>query len=271
MKLDEVTAAVAEQLRQQSELGVKIDIISDVPEIGPSHGGWWQQIPDVTAVFADLKSSTSLNTEKGAKTAAFAYTYFIRAMTAALDNFSADYIDIHGDGIFGLFSQKSQFPAIACAITMKTIVETNVSALFKQDASSNWELTAGIGIDQGTVLVRQLGLKGAKQNEVWAGKPLNVAAKLSSVAKPNELVVSERAFAKYIGASELRQKAIIRNCGCGESNLRKGSTRKLWLKQQISRRRLGLDFDMTYRRKANWCLHHGAEFCEAIITGRRPD
>ena len=38
--------------------------------------------------------------------------------------------------------------------------------------------------------MRRLGLKGAKQNEVWAGMPVNVAAKLSSVAGPNQVVVS---------------------------------------------------------------------------------
>ena len=53
---------------------------------------------------------------------------------------------------------------------------------FNKDASVKWKLEAGVGIDQGMLLVRQLGLKGTKRNEVWAGKPVNMAAKLSSVA-----------------------------------------------------------------------------------------
>jgi class 3 adenylate cyclase len=41
------------------------------------------------------------------------------------------------------------------------------------------------GIDQKTILVRKLGLKAVdgrsdRQNDVWAGKPINLAAKLAS-------------------------------------------------------------------------------------------
>ena len=43
-------------------------------------------------------------------------------------------------------------------------------------------------------LVRRLGLRGTKQNEVWAGKPVNMASKLSSLAGPNEVVASARVF-----------------------------------------------------------------------------
>ena len=34
-------------------------------------------------------------------------------------------------------------------------------------------------------------------NEVWAGTPVNMAVKLSSVAGPNEVAVSERVFSDY--------------------------------------------------------------------------
>ena len=121
---------------------------------------WWQ-IRGVTAVFADLKRSTDLSTFGDPRDAAIAYTYFIRAMTVILDRFSAGYIDIQGDGIFGLFSGRgSEFLAAASAITMKTQMERDVAIRFNQDASTERELEAGIGIDHGTLLVRRLGLSG---------------------------------------------------------------------------------------------------------------
>ena len=172
MILDEVTASVAAQLADQANLGVQVVNQEEVPETGPANRGLWWRIPNVTAVFADLKDSTALSSSVPPEAAAIAYTYFIRAMAVILDRFSAGYIDIQGDGIFGLFGgQRSMFLAAACAITMRTQVEKAVAVKFKRDASVQWGLKAGIGIDQGTLLVRWLGLRGTK--------------KLSQIAVPN--------------------------------------------------------------------------------------
>ena len=275
MKLDEVEADVSAQLDDQAELGIQITRLNDVPETGPTNRGVWYQIPNVTAVFADLKRSTELSADNTPKTSAFAYTYFIRAMAVILDRFSAGYVDIQGDAIFGLFSKGDEFLAAASAITMRTLVEQEVATRFEKDTSTDWKLTAGVGIDRGTLLVRRLGLRGTKQNEVWAGKPVNMAAKLSSVAEPNQVVVSDRVFSQYQQASKLRRRVLIWTCGCEGDNEGKGldadegETTNLWTEEQASED-LGLDFDTIHRLGSRWCEIHGAEFCEALVTGKRP-
>ena len=275
MILDEVTKSVAAQLADQAKLGVQVVNQNGVPEIGPVNRGLWWRIPNVTAVFADLKGSTGLSVSGSRKDAAFAYTYFIRAMAVVFEGFSAGYVDIQGDGIFGLFSGPgSTFAAVACAVTMRTQIERDVSVRFKKAASTQWDLRAGIGIDRGTLLVRRLGLRGMKQNEVWAGKPVNMAAKLSSVAGPNEVAVSGRVFAGYEASSKLRQRALIWSCGCSsgkrgaglETATDQGS--KLWTKQTAPKN-LGLDFQTIFKRKSGWCEKHGSEYCEVAVTGRR--
>lgn len=277
MKLDEVMADVSLQLKQQSELGVQINVQREIPDMGPSHRGLWLKIPQVTAVFADLKRSTGLNANYGPQVAACAYTYFDRAMTVILERFSAAYIDVQGDGIFGLFSGKgSIFLAAAAARTMLTATKQEVATRFKNDASSDWDLVAGIGIDHGTLLVRRLGLRGARENEVWAGNLVNMAAKLSSVAGSNEMAVSERVLAQYSKASRLRQQALLKSCGCnGRTRGRgfdglSGQRSNLWRKEQAPDD-LGLDFDFVHKLSTPWCKAHGPEFCEAIITGQRPN
>ncbi len=266
---------VSAQLEQQAGLGVQITRLNEVPEVGPTNKGLWSQIPKVTAVFADLKNSTELSATERSEVAARAYTYFIRAMAVTLERFSAKYVDIQGDGIFGLFSGPgSAFLAAACGVTMKTLVEREVSARFKKDASTDWELTAGIGIDQGTLLVRRLGLRGTKQNEVWAGKPVNMAAKLSSLAASNEMVVSDRVFGLYERASK-RRRALIWSCGCNGGvqgaglDVPIGRTICLW-ERELAPEDLGLDFANLHRLRSPWCVTHGPEFCEVIVTGRRP-
>lgn len=275
MILDTVVAAVASQLDQQAKLGVQVVLQDAVPDAGPAHRGIWVQIPEVTVVFADLKRSTALNANYGAKVAAHAYTYFTRAMTVILESFQVRYVDVQGDGIFGLFSGKgSRFLAAACAITMKTQLETVVAERFRRDGSARWELKAGIGVDRGKLLVRQLGISGTGMNEVWAGTPVNMAAKLSSVAGANEVVVSERVFTDYEKSSKLRQQALLRDCGCrgrtrgGGLDQSAGTTQSVWNRNRAPGG-LGLDFDYTHRLLKGWCKIHGSEFCEAVVTGKR--
>ena len=277
MILDDVQAEVKEQLDDQSDLGVQITRVTDVPAKGPVNKGVWHQILNVTAVFADLKRSTELNAEEGPLDAAHAYTYFIRAMAIILDRFDAKYVDIHGDGIFGLFStEDSRYLAAACAITMRTELERSIAPQFKEDTTVDWELKAGVGIDYGTLLVRRLGLRGTKQNEVWAGKPVNIAAKLSSLAKPNAVAVSDRVFKQYEDASKLRRRSLLWSCGCdgysGEGqglDADEGETSSLWDEKVVPEDR-GLGFYSYHSLESKWCSVHGAEFCEAIVTGSRP-
>ena len=276
MILDGVRANVSSQLNQQAKLGVKIDVQHDVSESAPVYRGVWWKIPQVTAVFADLKGSTRLNATEKPRTAALAYTYFLRAMAVTMDRFSAGYVDIQGDGIFGLFSGKgSQFQAAACAITMQTLIERDVALRFRKDTSANWKLTAGIGIDQGTLLVRRLGLRGTGENEVWAGTPVNTAAKLSSAALPGHLVVSERVFDGYGRASKLRQRALLQSCGCQQNSPGDGldgpseQPRSVWKSGQVPQH-LGLDIEKAYWTNTAWCGRHGAEYCESIVTDKRP-
>ena len=129
--LYEIVADVSSQLDQQAKLGAKIEQEHDVPETGPANRGVWHQISNVTAVFADLKGSTELNANDGARVAAYTYTYFIRAMAVILGRFSGRYVDVQGDGIFGIFSgPSSHFYAAACAITMKK----EITVRFRKDA-----------------------------------------------------------------------------------------------------------------------------------------
>lgn len=249
--------------------------LPNVPETGPANGGRWFQIRNVTAVFADLKRSTALNTNEGTRTVAVVYTYFIRAMAVVLDRLDAGYIDVQGDGIFGLFSgPNSHFRAAACAITMRTQVEREVDPRFRKTASCQQRLRVGIGMDQGTLLVRRLGLRGSKMNEVWAGTPVNMAAKLSSAAGPNQVVMSDRLFSKCEQGSKLRRQALTQSCGCSGRtrgrglDLPIGKAEHLW-QQAAAPGQLGLDFNHIYRLRKPWCVTHGPEFCEAMVTGKR--
>ena len=103
--LDSIYSDVSKQVDDQRALGVQITRVSDVPEYGPTNRGLWNEIPNVTAVFVDIKNSTGLNSSDNyLRDAARTYTYFVRATVVIFERFSARYVDIQGDGVFGLFS-----------------------------------------------------------------------------------------------------------------------------------------------------------------------
>ena len=274
--LPDTLADLAAQLDQQDALGIQVTERADVPEVGPANRGEWHSINNVTAVFGDLKASTHLNSTATAKTAARAYNYFVRAMVLILNRFDVRYVDIHGDGVFGLFSGPgSVFNAFAAVITAKTVVDGELQDRFDPYQPDDWELEAGFGMDRGRLLVRQLGLRSEKLNEVWAGKPVNIASKLSSVAKGDQLVVSPRAFDALNAASTLRKRAALWTCGCHDGLLGAGldagagQTESLWT-EEAAPTGLGLDFETIHRLNSHWCGTHGPEFCEAVVTGKRP-
>ena len=102
-----------------------------------------------------------------------------------------------------------------------------------------------------------------------------MAAKLSSVAGDNEVVVSDRVLEAYTEASQIRQRALLWSCGCSDGDtgggleLQTEETTYLWDQIPVSGN-LGLDFQTAYRLQSKWCRIHGPEFCEALVTGAKP-
>ncbi len=84
----------------------------------------WIKIPDLVTVVADLKNSTKLGTGKHAASTASIYEAATGNVVSVLDNFEADFIQIQGDGAFGLFWGDLRFERALCAgITIKTFSE----------------------------------------------------------------------------------------------------------------------------------------------------
>src|SRR5262245_21453003 len=191
MLLSDLEQIIDDTLRTQDDIGVQISVENEVPLVGPINKGLWIRTDNTVVVFADMKRSTALNLVAAAKQAARAYTYFIKAAAQIADRFEARYLDIQGDAMFALFSGPSAVVrGLGCAITIRTFTETLLKPRLGDEGG--WELACGIGMDAGAVLVRRLGLRGTKENEVWAGKPVSMAAHLSGLAGPTEVVVSQR-------------------------------------------------------------------------------
>ncbi len=274
--LGEVTSDVVNQLNNEDDNGIRVEARSEVSDDVPATRGLWLTVPNVTCIFADIKQSTSLNDLEHENTVARVYTYFVRTMAVCLDRFGADYADIHGDGLFGIFSGRgSAFQALAAAITMKTLSKQVIADRLKSHLRSEWNFKVGFGIDHAKVRVRRLGLRSQGWvSEVWTGQPVNTAAKLSGIATDDDLIASERVFNLIDRAGRWRRRVLLRTCGCDGAfqgaglDASESATKPLWLPSPAPDY-LGLDFENIHTLTSNWCDLHGEEFCDTLVAGRR--
>ena len=266
MSYGQIVSELRSQLNQQKQLGVNVEHRGRLSDNVPSHGGLWYKTTDASVVFVDVKGSTKLVNNANLKTVAEVYTYFVRGMAIILDKFGSGYTDVQGDGLFGIFSgDDSLFRAIACAITINTAVQTEMPKHIRKYPIAPGKLAVGIGIDREEVWARRLGLKARGENEVWAGKPVNMASKLSSRASYNQLLVSDRVYRQIETADEYRKSAISNDCPCISSS-RNGQK---WRSERPATKR-GFDFKKIYRTDKVWCREHADELCEAVVHNRRP-
>jgi class 3 adenylate cyclase len=225
-----------------------------IPIEKPNH---WLKIADVICCFVDMEGSTKLSANSHDKTTAKAYRLFTETAVRIFHDFKASYIDIKGDGVFCLFDSDRPYSALAATITFKTFVHEHFTPKVKK--LTGQDIGGHFGIDQKTVLVRRLGLKchqdrTDRQNEVWAGKPVNMAAKLASRSTGDQLWVSDRFF------RNLKDERATHSCGCPD-----GDKTELWQKIDVSADGR-FDFITAYSLSSNWCKKHGRSFCAGLAS-----
>jgi len=226
---------------------------TEIPIENPKH---WLRIPDAICVYVDMLGSTRLSAESYDQSTAGAYQLFTGTAVRLFSAFEAPYIDVRGDGAFALFDSNQPYRALAAAVTFKTFAKYEFVGKIRD--LTDVDVGCHIGIDQRTVLVRKLGFKryrgrSDRQNEVWAGKPVNMAAKLASLSKNDQLIASDRYF------SNLKDEHALLTCGCPG-----GEKVDLWTPLDLCEYDR-FDFDTAYVLEHSWCKTHGKEYCEIIL------
>lgn len=252
---------ILDEAKKRYEQGEEVEQKDKIPldDDIPLETNKWLKIDDVVCVFIDMKNSTQLSALKQDKSTASIYQYFTDTAVKILNYFDASYIDVKGDGAFGLFEKNKIYHAFCAAMTFKTFSANILSTEIKLEDDK--KVSCHIGMDMKTVLVKRLGLrkvegKTSKQNEVWAGKPVNMASKLASLGEVNELIASERVFDIFFqDDSEL----VLKSCGCPN-----GVKKNFWKRIDLADPKF--DFSKAYKiDTSGWCKEHGVEYCENIL------
>lgn len=135
-------------------------------------------------LYIDIRKSTELNLKHKPITLTKLYGAFMRSMVKAAQYYDGKVRNIIGDRVMVVFDEKDCFKnAVNTSILLNSIAKYILNKYFK-----NNEITCGIGIDYGRMLVSKGGIvKNGDDNApykslVWLGRPANVASKLTDLA-----------------------------------------------------------------------------------------
>ncbi|PYG98860.1 hypothetical protein CVV67_18490 [Arthrobacter stackebrandtii] len=263
MDLDQLLDTVSKRTADRFESMPKVVYKSSLDLANlPIDAKTWHRLDDLVAVFFDLKSSTNL--EKGRRPASTASIYDagVGGVVKILEAFSADFVDIQGDGGFGLFWGDTRFERAMCAgISIRTF-----STDFTQKLEKKWPDAPStgfkVGIASGPILVKRVGLPRHLdlQEPVWAGRPVNYAAKAAQQTDPDYLLVTGSVWDQIENNDFLAF-----SCGCSGGQPDSATPVLLWEERILDK--IPDDERFGQALKSGWCPSHGDEFCNAILAG----
>ena len=263
-----------EELRKKSEDrfdAFKIENISSIKQIQDDayleKPIWLGGDKKFVCLFIDLDKSSKISFKKHPQTMAKIYDYFTQNIVDILNHpvFGADYIDIKGDGAFGIFEgDKASFKALYCAITFKTLFEKYIKEKF--DIGED-HLSCKFGIHKDKILVRKIGKRGnGNYNEVWAGRLVNNSAKLANESKniPQDplnpalpILVSKEVFEDF----NANKQYGFHHCCDGNGNPTPSNIEMFFEFTNFSDEVLG---DKFYYTRVGWCKEHADDYVSLI-------
>jgi len=171
----------------------------------------------VTALFADLKSSTTLMESLDPEEARAIVDPALRIMVEAVARYEGYVVQSTGDGIFALFGAPAAYEdhpqrGLYAALWMQQNLREYAQRLVNQGKPP---LEARCGINTGEVVVRTVET-GGKIEYTPIGITANVAARLQTVAPSGSVVVSEPTRRLVEGYFELHALGQMRVRGIGE-------------------------------------------------------
>ncbi|WP_158711466.1 hypothetical protein [Streptomyces xylophagus] len=247
------------ELESNPEVVEKGDAL-DIEDL-PIEARKWFKLDDVVAVVADLKNSTRLGTGKRAASTASIYEATTGGVVKVYDRFNADFLAIQGDGAFALFWGENRYERALCAgITVKTF-SVELSKRLEKKWPDAPETGFKVGIASGRILVKRIGTprNPAQQEPVWAGKPVNYAAKSAQMAERHMMIVTAGVW-KKVQANDF----LAISCPCGN-----GPSSTIWTDVDIERVPEEDPEAQGKQLVSTWCETHGAEYCDAIMAGKR--
>jgi adenylate cyclase len=150
---------------------------------------------EVTVLFADIRDFTSLSGRLTPEETVEILNSYFTVVTEVVFSFNGTVDKFIGDAVMGVFgspvrSEVHLEQGVCAALAVKGVVsELNALRLSRGLAP----IRMGIGLDTGTVIVGNMGSK-VRMEYTAIGEPVNMASRLTSIAKAGEILVTGRTY-----------------------------------------------------------------------------
>lgn len=143
----------------------------------------------LTVVFVDLVGSTALSTRLDPEDMSKLLRAYQNAVTDGFARFEGHVAKLMGDGVLAYFGWPRAHEDEAERAVRASLAA--VEAVGRLASPAGEALAARVGIATGLVVVGDLVGEGAAREEAVVGETPNLAARLQTLARPNEVVISE--------------------------------------------------------------------------------
>ena len=150
----------------------------------------------MTVLFSDIRGFSDLTDSLEPEEIAFLLNDYLSEMIELIHKYEGTLDKIIGDGIMVFFGDPVPIPDHAQrAVLLAIDMQKKIAELKDKWLSYGYDLNIGIGINTGYMTVGNIGSEFHKDYTV-IGKQVNVAARLESMAKPGEILITQRTYSK---------------------------------------------------------------------------
>ncbi len=156
------------------------------------------RLSEITMLYSDIRGFTQMSEGRPPHEVVNMLNEYFEIMAEVLDRHAGLLDKFVGDEIIGLFGapiemEDAPIKAVMCALDMlRSLREFNHT----RQAEAQPPILIGIGINTGKVITGAIGADRNLLNYTAIGDAMNVASRLVSIAKPNEIIISEATLAK---------------------------------------------------------------------------
>ena len=154
---------------------------------------------DMMVLYVDLVGSTSMTLELPEEKIATIISSFSQEMANVIRLHHGYVLKFVGDAVIGYFVAENDAlikadDAVDAAKSMITVIEKGINPILNQYDYP--DLMVKIGIDYGSNLIVRYGSDEEKSHVDVMGPAMNIAAKIQSLARPNQILIGEDVYSR---------------------------------------------------------------------------
>ena len=167
---------------------------------------------DMVVLYVDLVGSTTMTLELPEEKLAIIVSSFSQEMASVIRLHKGFVLKFVGDAVIGYFIATDNAimaadNAVTCAQSMLTVIEKGINPILNQYDYP--DLMVKIGLDFGQNIVIRYGSNPERSHVDLMGPAMNIAAKIQSMAKTNQILIGDDVFKKLHPVTQKNFKEII--------------------------------------------------------------